>query len=115
MVLKCPECGNEVSHEVTSCPKCGWIMIKTLFHYTNIETLALILKNKTIRLNSLDKMDDLEENMAADLKNVGMFTYISCWTDDKDENLSLWKQYTNHDTGIRIELPDALPEGRGEE
>uniref|UniRef100_UPI0022E0F5CA zinc ribbon domain-containing protein n=1 Tax=Enterocloster aldenensis TaxID=358742 RepID=UPI0022E0F5CA len=105
MVLKCPECGNEVSHEVTSCPKCGWIMIKTLFHYTNIETLALILKNKTIRLNSLDKMDDLEENMAADLKNVGMFTYISCWTDDKDENLSLWKQYTNHDTGIRIELP----------
>ncbi|MBE6746525.1 MAG: hypothetical protein E7558_03645 [Ruminococcaceae bacterium] len=32
-----------------------------LYHYTSIETLALILKNRTIRFNSLDKMDDLQE------------------------------------------------------
>ena len=30
---------------------------KYLYHYTNIETLALILKNRTIRFNSLDRMD----------------------------------------------------------
>lgn len=83
----------------------GEIFMETLFHYTNIEALALILKNQTIRLNSLDKMDDLEENMTKDLYNAGMFTYVSCWTSDKRENIALWKQYTNHDTGVRIELP----------
>lgn len=32
-----------------------------LYHYTNIETLALILANHTFRLTSLDQMDDLQE------------------------------------------------------
>ncbi len=32
-----------------------------LYHYTSIETLALILSNRTFRLNSLDQMDDLQE------------------------------------------------------
>lgn len=77
----------------------------TLFHYTNIESLALILKNRTIRFNSLNNMDDLQENMTKDVKNVGQFIYVSCWTDRAKENIALWKQYTNHDTGVRIELP----------
>lgn len=79
--------------------------METLFHYTNIETLALILKNRTIRFNPLNKMDDLEENLSADVYNAGMFTYVSCWTSSKKENIALWKQYTHHDTGVRIELP----------
>ena len=39
-----------------------------LYHYTNIETLALILQNHSFRFNSLDKMDDLQEQETADLK-----------------------------------------------
>lgn len=77
----------------------------TLYHYTNIESLALILKNRTIRFNSLDNMDDLQENMTADIQNVGQFTYVSCWTNKAKEKIALWKQYTDHDTGVRIELP----------
>lgn len=80
-------------------------MPEELYHYTNIESLALILKNRTIRFNSLDKMDDLQETMTADVENAGRFTYVSCWTADVKENIALWKQYTNHDTGVRIELP----------
>lgn len=79
--------------------------METLFHYTNIESLALILKNRTIRFNSLDNVDDLQENMTADIQNAGQFIYVSCWTDRSNENIALWKQYTNHDTGVRIELP----------
>jgi len=30
-----------------------------LYHYTNVDSFALILKNQTIRLNFLNKMDDL--------------------------------------------------------
>lgn len=32
-----------------------------LFHYTNIDSLALILRNKTIRFSRLDRVDDPDE------------------------------------------------------
>lgn len=35
--------------------------IEYLYRYTSIESLALMLKSKTMRLNPLDKMDDLQE------------------------------------------------------
>lgn len=54
-----------------------------LYHYTSVEVLALILKNRTIRFNSLDHMDDLQEQETADIKNAGQFCYISSWTDDE--------------------------------
>ena len=47
--------------------------IDFLYHYTNIETLALILSNHTFRFRSLDQMDDLQEKETSDLKNVGQF------------------------------------------
>ena len=47
------------------------VIPKYLYHYTNIDSLALILKNRTIRLNSLDKMDDLQEQMSQDKQNFG--------------------------------------------
>lgn len=75
-----------------------------LYHYTNIETLALILRNHTLRFNSLDKMDDLQEQETADLKNVGQFCYISSWTDDVDESIPMWNMYTSVNSGVRIRL-----------
>ena len=56
--------------------------IEYLYHYTSIEKLALILKNRTIRLNPLDKMDDLQEQKTADVENIGKFVFISSWTLD---------------------------------
>ena len=50
--------------------------IEYLYHYTSIESLALILKNKTIRLNPLDKMDDLQEQKTADVENLGKFVFV---------------------------------------
>ena len=32
-----------------------------LYHYTSLETLALILKNKTVCFNNLLNVDDIEE------------------------------------------------------
>lgn len=49
---------------------------KYLYHYTNIETLALILKNRTIRFNSLDRMDDLQEQQTADVKILDNFAIL---------------------------------------
>ena len=46
--------------------------IDRLYHYTTVESLALILKNRTLRLNPLDKMDDLQEAQSQSRQiNVG--------------------------------------------
>lgn len=78
--------------------------LKYLYHYTNIETLALILKNRTIRFNSLDKMDDLQEQQTADINNIGQFCYISSWTDDSAESIPMWNMYASLNQGVRIKL-----------
>ena len=76
-----------------------------LYHYTNVDSLALILKNKTIRLNSLDKMDDLQEQMTLDKQNFGKFVFVSSWTDDETEQIPMWRMYTPKQHGVRIKLP----------
>lgn len=75
-----------------------------LFHYTNIESLALILKNRTFRFNSLDKMDDLQEKETADIKNIGQFCYVSSWTEDNTESIPMWNMYSSLKSGVRIRL-----------
>lgn len=76
-----------------------------LYHYTNIDSLALILKNKTIRLNSLDKMDDLQEQMSEDKQNYGKFVFVSSWTAEETESIPMWRMYTPKHQGVRIKLP----------
>lgn len=78
---------------------------KHLYHYTTLDTLALILKNKTIRFNKLTNTDDLEESLSKDLKNIGRFVFVSCWTDSAEENIPLWSMYSKNMTGVRIRLP----------
>jgi len=75
-----------------------------LFHYTNVGVLALILKNHVIRFNSLDRMDDRQEQMTADVKNIGQFCYISAWTDDEEESIPMWNMYASLKSGVRISL-----------
>lgn len=78
---------------------------KYLYQYTSIETLALILKNKKIRFNSLKNVDDLEEVQSKDVKDYGKFTFVCCWTNDEKENIALWNMYAGKMKGVRIKLP----------
>ena len=76
-----------------------------IYHYTNIDTLALILKNRTIRFNRADFVDDLEEGIIESHGiNFGKYTFISCWTENQEESIPLWKMYTNGTSGVRIGL-----------
>lgn len=75
-----------------------------LYHYTSIESLALILKNRTIRLNPLDKMDDLQEQKTVDVDGMGKFVFVSCWTSNSRENIPMWKMYTQPTAGVRIKM-----------
>lgn len=76
-----------------------------LYHYTSINTLVLILKNKNIRFNTLAKVDDMDEGITSDLGDVGRFIFVSCWTDEKRELIPLWNLYTPDMHGVRISLP----------
>lgn len=79
--------------------------LELLYQYTNIEALASILKNHTIRFNSLDKMDDLQEKMSDDLEQAAKFVFISSWTKSQKEIIPMWKLYTSLKRGVRIGLP----------
>ncbi len=79
-------------------------MEEYLYHYTSIETLLLILKNKTLAFNSLQNVDDLEECDSKDIQQIGKICYVSCWTDDASESIPMWNMYTPNMQGVRIKL-----------
>lgn len=77
-------------------------MEQMVYHYTSIDTLALILQSKKILFNRLDQVDDLEENIKSLGINLGKYVFVSCWTESKEENIPLWKMYTDNGVGVRI-------------
>lgn len=76
-----------------------------LYHYTNLESLALILTNKTIRLSPICDMDDPQEARASDVADLGRFVFASSWTDDEGESIPMWNMYASLGAGVRIGLP----------
>lgn len=80
-------------------------MSTIIHHYTNIEALALILRNRTLRFNRLDQVDDPEEsNFISNGVNLGIYTFVSCWTEAKEESIPMWKMYTNGKWGVRLSV-----------
>ena len=79
-----------------------------LYHYTSLEALALILENKTIRFNRLDKVDDKKEAHSDVLNNLCRKVFVSCWTKENEENPALWHMYTPDSRGIRIKVDENL-------
>lgn len=76
-----------------------------IYQYTNLNALALILKNRTIRFNRLDRVDDIEEGgIAPSGINFCKYVFVSCWTENAEENIPLWKMYGGDSGGIRIGL-----------
>ena len=75
-----------------------------LYHYTNLSSLALILKNKTIRFNSLINMDDAEEVKTRNSEYLGKYCFVSSWTDQSDESIPFWGLYTHQMSGARIRM-----------
>lgn len=88
--------------------------MKKLYHYCSIDTLECILKYKTIRFSSLVAVDDTEEAMTEDFDELGRICFVSCWT-NKEEDVTMWRTYTEdgngNKSGVRIALPENLFEG----
>lgn len=80
-------------------------MPDVLYHYTSLESLALILKNRTIRFSRLDVLDDPQECRTLDARNLAKTRFVSCWTACSDESIPMWREYAGADCGVRIEMP----------
>ena len=83
-------------------------MCEIIHHYTDINTLALILKNKTIRFNRLDRVDDITEGESFQELDLEQFYFVSCWTHDENESIPQWNMYTTDMAGVRISFPKEL-------
>ena len=75
-----------------------------LFHYTSIGTLALILKNRSIRLSRLDTVDDVSESLSKDSVQYSKYIFVTCWTEKQEESIPFWNMYTPNMAGVRIGL-----------
>ena len=77
-----------------------------IYHYTSINTLALILESRKIRFNRLDRVDDIRESQTVAGIEFGKYFFVSCWTKSAKEHIPLWHMYTPEMKGVRIGLPD---------
>jgi hypothetical protein len=87
-----------------SLTKINVFYMSNIYHYTSFETFQKIIETKTIRLNSLKNVDDLEEGVLLDTQNQAPYTFVSCWTKKPDESIPLWSMYVESPFAIRIEI-----------
>lgn len=79
-----------------------------LYHYTTVESLAMILSTQSIRFSPLGKLDDRYEESTKEVFNPGRFIFISSWMGSEEESIPMWNQYSRMESGVRIKLP-SLP------
>lgn len=78
-------------------------MSDTLFHYTTLDKLALILKSRSMMLRPITKMDDLLED-PGDVFRCGRYVFVSSWMNEETESIAMWKLYSTMESGVRIEM-----------
>lgn len=65
-------------------------------HYTNLVALKSILENKTIKLNRIDKVNDLAETEYMSKNDDYKRVFIGCFTHNEEESIPQWYMYTKY-------------------
>ena len=73
-----------------------------LYHYTTIDALAMIMSTRSIKFNRLDKVDDVEERAESQNVKLWQYIFVSCWTENAEESIPLWRMYSGNSHGVRI-------------
>lgn len=73
-----------------------------LYHYTSIDSLAMIMSSRSIKFNRLDKVDDMEERTEPSNVQLWQYMFVSCWTENAKESIPLWRMYSGSTHGVRI-------------
>lgn len=75
-----------------------------VYHYTTIDSLAMIMSSQSIKFNRLDKVDDMEERCESQNVKLWQYIFVSCWTENEEESIPLWRMYSGNSHGVRIGL-----------
>lgn len=75
-----------------------------IYHYTTIDSLAMIMSSRSIKFNRLDKVDDIEERVESASVKLWQYMFVSCWTENPEESIPLWRMYSGISHGVRIGL-----------
>lgn len=76
--------------------------VEYLYHYTSVESLAMILSTKKFRLSPLSALDDLQEGKTSDLSTIGQTVFVSSWTAESKESIPMWNMYSDMKAGLRL-------------
>lgn len=71
----------------------------------------MILSSRSIKFSRLDRVDDLEECVVCQNVRLGQYVFVSCWTEEREESIPLWKMYSGNNHGVRIALDSNMFEG----
>ncbi len=80
-----------------------------LYHYTSLDSLRLIVTNRTIRFTRSDRLNDLNEGsiriktMDDNLDFRTATSFYSSWTSQEEESVAMWYMYSKMQ-GVRIKL-----------
>ena len=76
----------------------------TYSHYTNLNALLSILRNKELKATRIDLLDDRNEGeyLKPLMEHNDSLPYIVSLNHEEDENISLWYMYTRAETGVRV-------------
>lgn len=75
-----------------------------IHHYTSVDSLALILKHRTLRFTRADSLDDVQEAQEHAGIDFGTRYFVSSWTVDEAEQLPIWAMYGDAMRGVRLTL-----------
>lgn len=81
--------------------------VEFINHYTSLDTLQYILRNKSLRLNRIDQVNDLLEHSRMDSFDDKK-GFVSCFTKRQRESFFFWKTYSHRQEGgigVRISFP----------
>lgn len=68
----------------------------------------MILSSHSLKFSRLDMVDDLEECIVSQNVRLGQYVFVSCWTENKEESIPLWKMYSGDNHGVRIALDSRM-------
>ncbi len=78
-----------------------------LYHYTTLDSLAMILSGRKIKFSLLSNLNDPLEGKNPDFKQAERLIYSSSWTAVSQDMLPMWNLYSAL-SGGRIKLPSDM-------
>lgn len=71
-------------------------------HYTDDDVLKIIIRDKTFKLNRIDKVNDMREKSYLGEAETYCRLFIGCFSYRYTESVPMWNMYTHKNRGVRI-------------